>query len=372
MDKQTETYFEILRAYLWPEISEVRGERLEVSDWEGVMQIAARQGTLPLVADYALKLTEENAPSSEQKMLMKQVAMQNMLHQQKLRGYLKMVKDCLDEAGIPFVLLKGFGLASLYPNPAVRSSGDVDIWVGQERFHEACAVLRTLPEVVTYNHQENDGTRHFNLHWCNQQYVVEVHPVAHSFVSNRENARYLELENYTLYTLHRTLSLDGVEYRVPSTEFNALYVFLHLWHHYLTEGVQMKQLIDWMLVLHQLYTVHHTPYTLEKDLSLFHLTEPWQAFGEIVVKHLGLPREEFPLWEMNNEERIKKSDQVLQQIMQGCRREYRDGREFGQKGFTHKLDVLRYTWLDYQETKRMFPDYAKHVFWVTIKKGLKI
>jgi len=163
-------------------------------DWQELMPLAAQQGTLPLLADYALKQTGDYAPCVEQKMMMRQVAMQNMLRQQKLRGYLKMVKEALDTAEISFVLLKGYGLAQLYPNPEVRQSGDVDILVGKKNFEKAKDMLRNLPGVFTYEDQEGEGVRHFNLHWENNQYVVEVHPVAHTFVSQRENERYLELE----------------------------------------------------------------------------------------------------------------------------------------------------------------------------------
>ena len=42
---------------------------------------------------------------------------------------LRRLTGALDEAGIPFVVLKGVALAHLaYPEPALRSMGDIDIW----------------------------------------------------------------------------------------------------------------------------------------------------------------------------------------------------------------------------------------------------
>lgn len=392
------TYFAILRDYFWSQTP------ITHVDWSSMMQISARQGTLPLLADYALKQSGEEAPSAEIKMQLKQLALRNMLHQQRLKGYLKMVKDCLDAAAIPFVLLKGYGLAALYPNPEVRSSSDVDIWVGRENFQRAISVLKQLPDVVTYEEQEADNVRHFNLHWENEQYVVEVHPVSYSFVSPCEKSRYYELEqaglHHTPYTVHRTPStihhppytvhhtsyttIDGISYPVPTAEFNAMYVFLHMFGDYQSKGCTIKQLIDWMLVLHQLYTLHPTPYTvphtpytvsctpytIEKDLRLFHLTEPWRVFGWIVVNYLGLAKEEMPLYD-ESPIIVQKSMILLKDIMTG-NVSHHPHREYGKKGLVHKLEVLRDAWWKYQDTRTMFPDYARHTFMNMIKKGLKI
>lgn len=53
--------------------------------------------------------------------------------------------DALDTAAIPFVVLKGMVLAyTVYPAPAIRPMGDVDLWVERERIDDVVAILGAL------------------------------------------------------------------------------------------------------------------------------------------------------------------------------------------------------------------------------------
>lgn len=51
----------------------------------------------------------------------------------------------LDEAGIPFVVLKGMALSYLgYPGPSLRPMSDIDLWVQSPRREDALRILRGL------------------------------------------------------------------------------------------------------------------------------------------------------------------------------------------------------------------------------------
>lgn len=53
--------------------------------------------------------------------------------------------DALDAAAIPFVVLKGMALAyTVYPTPAVRPMGDVDLWVPRDRIDDVESLLGGL------------------------------------------------------------------------------------------------------------------------------------------------------------------------------------------------------------------------------------
>ena len=363
MNNKEQAYFNILRAYFGLEKQIYECEDI---NWNDVIQLASVQGTLPLVADYALKLTDNSAPNKEQKVLMRQIAMQNMLHQQKLRTYLKLVKECLDNAGIPFVLLKGYGLAALYPNPDVRSSGDIDIFVGIDNFHKANALLKQLPDVHTCDNHDTDEARHFNLHWENMQYVIEVHRVTGDFVDRKENDRYRVLEELGVFERAEKLIVDGVEYMVPSTAFNMFYVFFHMWHHYLSEGLHMKQLIDWLLVLRHVKWRNEKISALEKDLIFFRLLEPWQVFATVLVEYLGVNEKDIPCFARKSD----KARKLLDYILYGEQRKYLREKTYYNHSLMHKFETIGFLLKDYRVTAEIFPSYARHQLWGSIKHGL--
>lgn len=361
MNKFEKIYLNVLKDYFYGCPVDLDGV-----EWDELISIAARQGMLPLLADYALKLSDGNAPSIEQKMLMRQIAMQNMLHQQKLRTYLKLVKECLDNAGIPFVLLKGYGLAALYPNPDVRSSGDIDIFVGIDNFHKANALLKQLPDVQTCDNHDTDEARHFNLHWENMQYIIEVHRVTGDFVDRKENDRYRVLEQLGVFERAEKLIIDGVEYRVPGTGFNMFYVFFHMWHHYLSEGLHMKQLIDWLLVLRHVKWRNEKISALEKDLIFFRLLEPWQVFATVLVEYLGVDEKDIPCFARKSD----KARKLLDYILYGEQRKYLREKTYYNHSLMHKFETIGFLLKDYRVTAEIFPSYARHQLWGSIKHGL--
>ena len=58
------------------------------------------------------------------------------------QAVLRRLTHALDEAGIPFVVLKGVALAHLaYPEPALRSMGDIDIWALPEDLDRTAEVF---------------------------------------------------------------------------------------------------------------------------------------------------------------------------------------------------------------------------------------
>lgn len=206
---------------------------------------------------------------------------------------------------IPAILLKGYGLTTLYPTPAMREYGDVDIYVGDAHYDAAVNIL----------------CAHYpNAYWCSPTHV------GHHFIMVLDDKRDLviELHNhfctldradeqaFAIFTRHalyplQTLELNGVDVPVPNSRFNALYLFLHAWEHFISTGVGFRPLIDWMLTLHQL--AHQLTAaewqtfaaTLQHTLRAMHLLRPWQTFGAVLVQYLGLARNEFPLYNPNCE-----------------------------------------------------------------------
>ena len=162
-------YFALLRAALWGAPFAIDGP----IDWEAVMQIADFHGNSVLLADLAAKMDDDDLPSPKMLAKMQTVMRDNLVHHLRLRQILVSAVKLLREHGIEPILLKGFGLASLYPNPSLRQFGDIDIFVGLDDFHEACALLRTLPGCY-YWCDEVDVGRHYNIEFGDV--VMEFEP----------------------------------------------------------------------------------------------------------------------------------------------------------------------------------------------------
>lgn len=154
--------------------------------------------------------------------------------------------------GVETVLLKGYGLSLLYPKTEMREYGDIDLYVGEENYDKTVALIRkTYPQ--TYWFSEEHVSHHFLMQLDeNCDLVAEFHNVAMDLPGMKKAE-----QAFTAFTLRelqsvRTISQDGIDIAVPSVRFNAVYVFIHAWHHFSGNGVGVRQLADWMLCLHEL------------------------------------------------------------------------------------------------------------------------
>ena len=117
----------MVRAALW-------GGKLELSgavDWAQVFRDLKDQACGALAVDALAEAEGVDAALGRQWML---YAMQNIRKWEQVMKAQTALTALLEEAGIPFVILKGFAAAMYYPKPEYRAMGDVDLIVAPEDF----------------------------------------------------------------------------------------------------------------------------------------------------------------------------------------------------------------------------------------------
>lgn len=282
-------YFTLMRAALWGELVEFKG----LPDWNGIMKVASHHATEALVADVASRIKDEGSrPSDEMLRPMKTVMKACLVNQLELKQVLMKAVEALRVKGIEPVLLKGFSLARLFPNPLLRQFGDIDLFVGQQQFHEACTVLRGLSGGYNWGDDKAIG-RHYNIEFG--RLPLEVHRVSVDVTDPKESVVYAAIEQDGLFENRQRVSFDGLDLTVPSKEFMVFFTFLHAWEHFLTTGVGWRQISDVAMTMH----VYHGQLDLHKLhawITSMRLMEPWQTFGWLMVEKLGLPVGEMPFY----------------------------------------------------------------------------
>ena len=282
-----EKYIESVRSALWG----IEGERLEVSG-EGLVnfiRLHAVQGTGPLV--FPQLLAQDGIPA-EAKMQMKSICLSTMQQQVHLQHTLETAWQALEQAGIQAVLMKGAGLAAFYPEPHYRPWGDIDLYVGPEQYHPACAVMRdTFPDALKFD-EELDHYKHYNL--IADGVSIEVHRMSVGLQHPIDERRYIRMQQYGAEHGEK-LAVNGLEVTVFEPTFNALLVMFHSWEHMTTKGSNMRQVCDLTLLLHH-YAGRIDRKRLRIWLRALHLTDVWQLFMCMAVDCLGLPASEAPFY----------------------------------------------------------------------------
>lgn len=242
------------------------------------------QGVGPTVFPQRLEKSTDPAHSAQ----MKAVCVHNMQQQVKLQYVLTKAWTALTRAGIRPVLMKGAGLAALYPSPEQRAWGDIDLLVGIDQYHPACAVMReTFPDALKFD-EELDHYKHYNL--IADGISIEIHRVSVAFQHPIDERRYARMEAYGVQNGER-LVVSGLEVTVFEPTFNALFVFLHSWEHMTTQGANLRQLFDLTQLLwhtHDRIDARRLQYWLRQ----LHLMDVWQLYMYLLVTFFDLPKKE--------------------------------------------------------------------------------
>lgn len=163
--------------------------------------------------------------------------------------------------GFPSVILKGQGIAKLYPKGEYRTPGDIDIWLGGRRRDIVGYVRRYSPNsLLTYHHVEFDAVKgtevevHFTPSWMN------------SYFTNRRLQRFFDMERSKFCV--RSASSDYQEIPMPSLAFNRVFILVHIYRHFFFEGIGLRQLMDYYYVLCQGFSDEERKETVKMLKSL--------------------------------------------------------------------------------------------------------
>lgn len=279
--QQEEIFFELLRYSIGADAEIPKA--LKDADWEALYGMAKKQALTGVLFHGIRNLPRELAP--EPGLLMQWTGMAQRIRQQNVRLFADSAKACRNfgRAGFRCCILKGQGNAMLYPDPYMRTPGDIDIYLDGGRKRIVEYVDRVCPrQVMRYHHVD------FPV----MKTPVEVHFTPsymfcpwHNRRMQRWFGRVMDLQCSNVVALP-----DGVgEIAVPTLAFNVVYILSHLYRHVFTEGIGLRQLLDYYFVLRRVDGSGLG--SLQGELK--HLGLMKFAGGVMYVLHevLGLPEE---------------------------------------------------------------------------------
>ena len=220
-------------------------------DWQELYSFASKQALLGLCFDGIERLGKEYPEELRQNPIGRELLMTWMGKAQQIRRQNMKVNavasklfSMLREDGMRCCVLKGQGNALMYPNPYSRTPGDIDVWIdaSRERIMEYASKKFELGDDIRLQHLETslDGV------------PVELHFFPCSMNNPIYHARLLKWfkRNADLQCSHIVSLPDGTgDIAIPTSSFNVVYQLTHLYHHFFDEGIGMRQIIDYFLVV---------------------------------------------------------------------------------------------------------------------------
>ena len=220
-------------------------------NWQHLYSFAFKQALLGLCFDGIESLGKEYPEELkknpiERDLLMAWMGAAQQIHRQnmKVNAVAGKLYSMLREDGLRCCILKGQGNALMYPNAYSRNPGDIDVWVNasREQITEYAKKHFKLGYDIRYQHIETsvDGV------------PVELHFFPCTMNNPIYNARLQKWfkRNADLQCSNVVSLPDGIgKIAIPTTAFNVIYQLTHLYHHFFDEGIGMRQIIDYFLVV---------------------------------------------------------------------------------------------------------------------------
>lgn len=297
----------LTRAALWQKPVDTAPFRESRADWEAIGTLALRQTVAMLAISAAMTLPPELLPPAA--WLGKGYG-----YMERNRRTHRLVDECvaeavsrLEEEGIETVLLKGQAYARCYPRPELRQCGDIDLYTGEENYRKAYEATRRL------GWESKEEFRAEAKHYgCTLRGVrVELHRVAAQLPLRSADRVMYEWSRRRLSPRPRRVGTGGAEVAVPSPIFDVVFVFVHLYLHFLSSGIGLRHLCDWVMLMHT-HAGAIDREELERVLGKSGLLRGWRMLAPIAVEHLGLPAEECPLYSAAYS---RKAGKVLRMVM---------------------------------------------------------
>ena len=220
-------------------------------NWQQLYSFASKQAILGLCFEGIERLGKEYPEELKRnpigrELLMNWMGMAQQISRQNMKVNTVAGKlfSMLKKDGLRCCILKGQGNALMYPNSYSRTPGDIDVWINasRERIMEYASKKFELGDDIRLQHLETslDGV------------LVELYffpcsmnnPIYHARLQKwfRRNA---DLQCSNVVSLP-----DGIgEIAIPTAAFNVVYQLTHLYHHFFDEGIGMRQITDYFLVV---------------------------------------------------------------------------------------------------------------------------
>lgn len=257
---------------------------LEEMDWDGLAKFGVEQAVFGVLYYGLNRIPQEVPHRPHRRKVAEWVGLFRELqkkNEQVNKDAARVTSFFYSKFGVKSCVLKGQSNTGYYPDPFMRTPGDIDLWTDQDED----TIMRIAHSIdkdfdLDYHHIEVSGLVPTSL---------EVH-LKPSFMVNpwyeKRLDRYFEQMKPSQFKQFLTLP-GGRKICVVDRAFNRVFQLTHLQHHFFGEGVGFRQIIDYYYLLRQGFSAEEKENTMQ-TLKYLHMTR--FAAGMMWVLHevLGL------------------------------------------------------------------------------------
>ncbi len=358
-------FFALIKSTLWQTPLEGLPFNVSSTSWNEIGKLATEQTVGGLVFNAMMSLPSELRPPKD--WIFKACAFleRNRMTHRLIDKTAAEVSENLKNVGIRSVLLKGQAYARAYPDPTLRQCGDIDLYVGVEYYHKAYEASKSFGWKSEENF--NVDAKHYG---CSLNGVrIELHKIAGQLPFKAADKHFQTWSRQVFQSAGGELLMYDTHISVPTPIFDVVFVFLHMYHHFINGGIGLRQVCDWTMLLHShAKEIDHAE--LKRLLEDFKLLKAWQMFAPIAVRYLGLPEKECPFYSPRYE---RKASRILNFIIKegNFGRSKQKQRKISERYLARKVSTLKFLTSQYMSKSIIDPKLVLGSYLRVLRLGSK-
>lgn len=253
-------------------------------DWEKLFQLAKEQTVYPMVL-YVLKRQPELYGVVHKDWVKRELRLLLVAEVLRRDESAKLLR-VLEDAGVTPVVLKGYSLSHLFPEPTVRQSVDLDIYVGLEYEKKALEVLRAYGVNVKERAAEaQEASCYFEPVGC-----IELHAW---LMGKADRAAWLANNLSGITEPFKIVTIEnGDRVRTLADDDNILFLALHFVKHFVKYGANLRNLLD-VILFYRYYSKNRDCAAFWAKMEALRFDDLIRAIISAGIRFCSLPKDDF-------------------------------------------------------------------------------
>ena len=249
-------------------------------DWKAVFDECRAQSVVSL----AFSALPKNEVSQIVYAQWKAVVNESLAVNSKISYAHTMLNHLMNQAEIPYVILKGCASAEYYDDPLFRTMGDVDFYVPLDRFDKTDKLL------VKHGFRSNEIDHEYEKAYTKDDIVFELHNTVNGVPGGKVGA---EIRHYfdDIFEKAELKYFDLATYYSPSPFHHGLLMLLHVARHMVTGGIGLRHFCDWAVFVDKVNEEFTAMF--EDKLKRVGLWRFAQTMTQFCTAYLGLSQQDW-------------------------------------------------------------------------------
>lgn len=348
-------FFTLLREALWRKNESLPNE-LSEEECITLFALAEKQAVFGLIID---SLMRNNVKMPQMKVFEAIGTLEQLKNANRhVNEGVSDLHQLMKRYGVNYAVIKGQAVATCYPEPLLRQSGDIDYYSNSGYYDRS---MQAVKDMWKFAPEIHGSEKHADYDYKGNRY--EAHFLLTDLHCKRRNDY---LQSVIDSDQRSTVTINGEKVRTFSPTLHSLYIFLHIYFHLIELGVGLRQCCDWAMMLHACKDeIDHE--AIKRHLQALGMEKAYKACGAILVRDLGLPSDEFT-YKLTDKD-MRYADRILNVVFyRGNMGHY--NKRGGFHGWKHKLESTGIKLSHFIKFYPLAPTFMRDWAWDVVKSRL--